>query len=319
MTDHVAIIGAGMAGLAAARLLDAAGVACTIFDKSRGVGGRMSTRRVDGFQFDHGAQYFTARSERFASLVADWLAAGCVAEWLPGTFVGTPGMTGPARLMAERLDAKLACEIKGLRRERDGWRLLIEEGFAPCPPNGAFGAVILALPAPQIASILGDLAACFPDLGRVRYAPCWALMLAYAQQSGLSWTHWRADGDDLAWIARDATKLGRSREFETFVVHAGADWSARNLELSRGEAAADLLALFRRQTGVAGEPIFAAAHRWRFALVQETASAPFLWDESARIGACGDWCVGPRVESAFESGEAMARAYLGTLETCRVS
>jgi renalase len=319
MTDHVAIIGAGMAGLAAARLLDEAGVACTIFDKSRGVGGRMSTRRVDGLQFDHGAQYFTARNDRFARLVEGWRSAASVAEWLPGTFVGTPGMTGPARRMAESLEVNLACEITRLRRGRDGWSLFAGDNLVAFPRNGAFDTVILALPAPQIASILESCAVTFPELARVRYAPCWALMLAYAQRSGLSWTHRRADGDDLAWIARDATKPGRPSESETFVVHAGADWSNRNLELSREEAAADLLALFRRQTGVAGEPFFAAAHRWRFALVQETAGAPFLWDDTARIGACGDWCLGPRVEAAFESGEAMARACLSSLENSRVS
>jgi predicted NAD/FAD-dependent oxidoreductase len=70
MTVAVAIVGTGIAGLAAARYLRERGIACTLFDKSRGLGGRMATRRVDTLHFDHGAQFFTARSARFASLVA---------------------------------------------------------------------------------------------------------------------------------------------------------------------------------------------------------------------------------------------------------
>ena len=84
MTKRVAIIGAGMAGLAAARLLREAGASCTIFDKSRGLGGRMATRRTGDFSFDHGAQYFTARGPRFRALVDDWSAAGHAAGWYGG-------------------------------------------------------------------------------------------------------------------------------------------------------------------------------------------------------------------------------------------
>ncbi len=87
MSVSVAVIGAGMAGLAAARILSEAGVRCTLFDKSRGVGGRMSTRRAGDLQFDHGAQYFSAKGNRFQSLWALG-ATGVAAEWFPGAFVG---------------------------------------------------------------------------------------------------------------------------------------------------------------------------------------------------------------------------------------
>lgn len=310
MTGHVAIIGAGVAGLSAARLLREAGVPCTLFDKSRGLGGRMATRRAGEFQFDHGAQYFTAKGARFASVVSGWREAGCAAEWFEGAYVGAPGMTAPARALADGLDVVASFEVKGLRAGHDGWSLLGASGAAGRSGEGPFEAVLLALPAPQISPILASAGLSFAALANIRYAPCWAAMLAYAARIDLPWTHVSDAHPDLPWIARNATKPMRGGPHETFVVHAGADWSARHLELAQDEALARLLPLFREATGIEDEPAYATAHRWRYALVQETAGAPCLWNEAARVGACGDWCLGPRVECAFESGESMARLYL---------
>lgn len=313
MPVSVAIIGAGIAGVAAARILGEAGIVCTLFDKSRGVGGRMATRRAGDLQFDHGAQYFSAKGERFLSLVGAWRKGGLAAEWFAGAFVGTPGMTAPARALGFDLEVVTSCEVKALRRSADGWTLFTAEGAVEHPANGVFAAVLLALPAPQIEPILSSAALRFEALESVVYAPCWALMLAYEKRIDLPWTHLRTEGGDIPWIARNATKPGRGGDLETFVVHAGPDWSKRYLEKTPDEAAALLLAEFSKMAGVTGEPMFVAAHRWRFALVETGAGAPFLWNDAARVGACGDWCIGPRVEAAFDSGEAMGRACIAAL------
>lgn len=313
----MAIIGAGIAGLAFARQLHANNIACTIFDKSRGVGGRMSTRRADDLHFDHGAQYFSVRGERFSQLVAEWQAAGCAEEWIEGAFVGAPGMTAPAQGLAAGLDIVTGCEVRALRSGSDGWSVLTADSPAGASSTLRFSSVVFALPAPQIAPILATAGLSFPEIANVRYSRCWALMLAFRGRSDLPWTHLRTEGGDLPWIARNSSKPMRHGNAETFVVHAGPDWSARNLECSPEEAAAKLLPLFRTVTGIHAEPIFAKAHRWRFALVQQTAGADCLWNEDAQVGACGDWCLGPRVESAFDSGEAMARTYLARRESSR--
>jgi renalase len=118
----------------------------------------------------------------------------------------------------------------------------------------------------------------------------------------------------IAWIARDSRKPGR-RNAETFVIHASPDWSRAHLEWHADAVASAMLARFREIIGVSTEPSFSAAHRWRYALVEQAAGLAFLWDERARIGACGDWCLGPRVEAAFESGDALADAVVQSLET----
>jgi predicted NAD/FAD-dependent oxidoreductase len=78
----VAVIGSGLSGLSCERTLADHGFTVTVFEKSRGVGGRMATRRAeDNLSFDHGAQYFTARDSRFKRYVDSWLHDAIVAPW----------------------------------------------------------------------------------------------------------------------------------------------------------------------------------------------------------------------------------------------
>jgi renalase len=313
MSNHVAIVGAGMAGLAAARQLARSGIGVTVMDKSRGVGGRMSTCLVDGLQFDHGAQYFTARGDRFRAVVEQWRAAGHVDEWFDGGFVGTPGMTAPLRAMAAAHVIVGGCEVTALRRDERGWSVDAADGLVETPGNGRFSAVILAVPAPQAVPLAASSGVALPELETARYAPCWALMLGFSAPPGLCGDRVRPDDDVIGWIARDASKPGRKTETETVVVHAAPEWSRRNLERSADAVAHDILMRFRELTGIRAAPCFSAAHRWRHALVERAAGPAFLWHEGARLGACGDWCLGPRVEAAFDSGEALAHAVLATL------
>jgi predicted NAD/FAD-dependent oxidoreductase len=307
MTHRIAIVGAGVAGLAAARVLAGQGFDVTLFDKSRGVGGRMATRRADGLQFDHGAQYFTARGERFRAQAELWALDGRAAEWAPGWFVGTAAMTAPARALAEGLAVTQGRTVSALRRGPDGWSL---SGRGPDGDalDGPFAAVVLATPAPQAVPIAASAGLGWPGMQSARYAPCWALLLAFDAPIGLAAASLRPDDDVLAWIARDSTKPGRPLGAETLVAHATPAWSRAHLEDAPETVQAALLARVRQLTGLGATPRYAAAHRWRYALVDRPAGEPFLWDSGARVGACGDWCIGPRIEAAFDSGEALAFA-----------
>jgi renalase len=313
MADEVAVIGAGMAGLAAARRLRAAGIAGTLFDKSRGPGGRMATRRVDGLQFDHGAQYVTARGPGFRDLVAGWTAAGQAAEWFDGAFVGTPGMSAPMRTMLDGVTVVAGCPVSAVEPGPGGWTVRTADGPVDHAANGTFAAVVVAVPAPQAVPLVATAGVRFAELAAVRYAPCWALMLAFDAPVPLDCDHLRIDEGDIAWIARNSAKPGRDPGRETIVVHAAPDWSRRHLEWSADRVAAELLARFRDLTGSVEEPGFASAHRWRYALVEAAAGAPCLWDGERRLAACGDWCLGPRVEAAFDSGVAAADAVIAAL------
>jgi len=314
MTKRIAIIGAGMAGLAAARLLRDHGLTCTVFEKSRGLGGRMATRRTQDLTFDHGAQYFTARGERFRALVAQWQEQGDVARWLPDGFVGTPSMTAPARALAMGCETILDYEVKALGRAPAGWSLHAGESDLV---HSDFDAVLLAIPAPQAIALLASADIVFSPLAQARYAPCLALMLAFDGDVDFDETHRRYDDGAIAWIARDSSKPGRASPAQTFVVHAGPEWSKAHLDETPQAILEQLLPQALDLIGARRAPFYATAHRWRYALVEQTAGVACVWDDQANIGACGDYCLGPRVEAAFESGEALAKAVLISLQAER--
>ncbi len=310
----VAIIGAGVAGLAAARLLTASGVACTLFDKSRGLGGRLATRRVGALEFDHGAQFFTARGARFAALVEAWRSAGLAAEWFDGAFVGVPRMTAVAHALAEPHTVMTSRHVSRLERGGAGWTVHDDGGPIQTPFNGRFAAVILALPAPQAGPLAATAGVTFDALGEAVYAPCWTLMLAFDRTIDLPGLPLRPDGGPAAWIAGAAAKPGRDPRSGTVVLQASGAWSRHHLEQPADTVVRDLTEAFAAATGIGAAPTFAAAHRWRYALVESAVGRPCLWNPGERIGACGDWALGPRVECAFDSGEALARAVLVSLE-----
>ena len=179
---QIAIVGAGMAGLSCATRLAALGHDVALFDKGRGPGGRMATRRVEAdgtmLRFDHGAQYFTARDPRFVEQVARWEREGVVARWDAAgadAWVGTPAMNAPIKAMAGRHDVQFGTRIEQLLRDGDGWQLDGEGA-----PDRRFDAVVVALPAEQAGPLLQQHASAMGDLAdATRSAPCWTIMAAF--------------------------------------------------------------------------------------------------------------------------------------------
>jgi len=309
----VAIVGAGIAGLAAAKELRAAGIEPTVFEKSCGLGGRMATRRAGDYQFDHGAQYFTAKGERFRAVVADWRATGSTGLWGDDRHVGTPGMVAPARALAGDLDVLHGFQVSALLRAGTGDWMIRSSDPADVAATGPFDAVILALPAPQAAPFVTPTGVALDGLADVRMAPCWALLIGAGLRPHLPGGALRPDDPVIGWIADNTSKPERSAYGCSLVVHATPAWSRANLELAPEAAAAVLLEHARKLVEIDASPSYLVAHRWRFALVEQAAGVPCVWNADARLGACGDWCIGPRVEAAFDSGEAMARVVLETL------
>jgi len=305
----IAIVGAGIAGLAAAHRLKEAGIDCTVIEKSRGPGGRMATRRVDGLQFDHGAQYFTARGTRFQSRVTEWQSQGAVAQWMPGRWVGTPRMTAPARSLAEGLPVIKGCRITGLEGESGRWSLTADPRSDALAQRASFDAVIVAIPAPQAIPLVASAGVRFPELERVRYAPCVTLMLAFERSTDVRDRALAPANGPVAWIARNGTKPGRTGSLETLVAHATPEWSRRHIDADPDTTAKALLEALRPHIGDT-RPVFQSVHRWLYARVEQPAGVPFLWDPLRKVGACGDWAGGPRVEAAFDSGDALATAVI---------
>lgn len=322
----IAIIGAGLAGLSAAATLKASGADVRLFDKGRGAGGRMSTRRAETpmgeLRWDYGAQYFTARDAAFAGAIEDWVRAGVAAQWhgdfrvidavgQPAAplkdvprYVGAPSMNAILKYMADAHDVTWGRRVSRIERQSAHSQLIFEDGST----EGPCEAVIVAVPAEQAVDLL-DVPA--PEMAaaaaNIISAPCWAAMLAFDAPTNIEFDGAKIASGPLAWIARNSAKPGRSGG-ETWVLHASPDWSRAHLEQDKDETIETLVAAFAELTG-AKAPVFASAHRWRYAQV-EAPVGRVLWAPEAGIGACGDWCLGGKIEAAWLSGKMLAEEIL---------
>lgn len=201
----VAVIGAGIAGLACARRLAQAGLRPVLFDKGYGIGGRVATRRVEGLQYGHGAQYVTARGEGLATVLRDLETPSAAALGADGSgrgrMVGVPGMSALAKAMGAGLDVRLSAQVMAIRPAEDGWRLRVGDA------ERRAARVVVTAPAPQAAGLLGLDHPLAAALAGVRLDPCLTLMATVRAPARFVT---RDDPDDpLAWIAQDSGKPGR--------------------------------------------------------------------------------------------------------------
>jgi predicted NAD/FAD-dependent oxidoreductase len=303
----IIIIGSGMAGLACARRLADAGLAPIVLDKGRGIGGRVATRRAGDLQFDHGAQYVNAHSAEFATV----LAGLSVAPWQDGTgkthSVGVPGMSAIPKALGAGLDIRQGKQVTRLQKDGGGMLLHLTDDSLSA------ARVVVTVPAPQVAGILGADHPLVADLSPVRYAPCLTLMAGVIGDAPFVT---RKDADDpLSWIAQDSAKPDRPKGAATcWVAQAGEAFSMAHLEKTPEEMAALMLPPLCDRLGVTpGQVIHAAAHRWRYARVTQALGQPFLHGPDATLYLGGDWCLGPRVEAAWTSGTAIADDILARL------
>jgi renalase len=318
---RIAVVGAGMAGLACARELARADAKVCVFERARGLGGRLATRRLGDLAFDQGAQFVTARGRSFLRYAQAAVRAGVLDAWRPRLmeddrswpapiedwWIGTPGMSALVRPLARNLEIQTGVSVRELVPGQRGWELQTDSGRQ----NEVFRAVAVAIPAPQAATLLGPHGRAFRHVAEVRMAPCWTGMFAFEQPLDVGAEARRWTQGPIAWAASDASKPGRLRRPQCWVVHASSSWSRAHLDVHAQEAAQLLLHAFAQALGrPLPAPVHAAAHRWRDALVEQPLGMPCVIDDEISAGACGDWCIAPRVEAAYESGRALAYSIL---------
>ena len=315
------VVGAGVAGLRAARTLTDAGVQVLVLEKSRGFGGRAATKRLHDLRVDSGAQYFTARDARFRRQIEAWqqLEGSGLELWTQGFHTlsaeglaapekGHPryafrgGMNTLGKLLAEGLEVQHSTTVKSLLRATDGWQIRLEGGKLYTAER-----VLLNVPAPQ-ALALGQFSnETRNHLNRVEFAPCLALMAEYAEAAP-EWSGIvvKDDTNPLSWLANDTSKRDTT-EPTVLVLHANPTFSQKHLETP--EAAMPEMLRVAASLGFT-DPHWAELHRWRYAKATSPYGETYL-RENDSLFFCGDWCGGAKVEDAYLSGLEVAEAMLG--------
>ncbi len=329
----VAIVGAGISGLACAMLLSENGFKVTVFDKGRHPGGRLASRDRDDNSFDYGAQYFTARDSRFKEFLlqlvhlkkaSEWsgkfakLKNGCLAEEILSEprYVGVPAMRSIADVMASKIDNEIECltlhRVSSVSRQDDKWLLTgtaQNESGETLFSRGDFDFLVLSLPPEQAAAL-------YPHnkLNDIKLRPCIALLLAFNSRVNLLFDGISLDDKIISWVARDSNKPGRPKG-ERWVIHSSADWSEEHFQESKDDIESLLTERFATIFDIdIPDKVFSKIHKWRYALPVSSLDWQCIYDQNLSLAYCGDWCVSARVESAFLSGISVAEEMIKTAQ-----
>ncbi|WP_048308004.1 NAD(P)/FAD-dependent oxidoreductase [Halomonas sp. PR-M31] len=338
--SRFAVIGGGISGLACARALIRHGRQVRLFEKSRGPGGRLASRRTPSATFDLGAQYFTARSPEFQRELEAWQQANVIAPWPQSVWVcddgdwhrkqddhirwvGTPRMSALTRHLSQDLDLHTQCRIEHLHREESIWWLQDDQGLR----HGPFTQIILAIPSPQAQPLLAPHSQILSEACQcVEMSPCWTAYALFEaplpplETSASQWQTAFMNGGPLRFVARNDSKPGRGEQGESLSLLATAEWSQKHLERDADWVATQLLAAFaeRYPVPLPGTKLL-DAHRWRFS---QPASAPSVktdtqdfQTDSCGLALCGDAMSAGRIENAWLSGHHLGNHLSTSLET----
>ncbi len=313
----IAIIGAGLSGLVLAHRLHTQHEVL-LFEKSRGVGGRMATRRAMPFQFDHGAQFFKVRSSSFQKFLDPLISAGVVAPWqgrfaefvgaqqtasrlwhdAPCHYVGVPGMNAIGKHLAQHLQVRTQTHIDSATYDH-GWYLYDQNQGR----YGPFDWVVTTAPAPQSLALLPKTFAHRDAMTAITMLPCFSLMLGHHQPLSLDFEAALVKEADISWISINSSKPGRSAH-PTLLVHATNRWAAQHFDADRAWVQSHLLAELHRVTaGCLPDHDHIALHGWRYANMAKASGPRSFIDPHLQWAACGDWCIQGRIEAAFLSAQ----------------
>jgi len=321
----IAIIGAGMAGLTCAQQLYQAGYRVVVLEKSRGVGGRVATRRIQGTPVDHGVPFLEAKGKLSQQLIETLCDRGILHRWMDNQdeaecssprYIAPTGMTAIAKYLAQGLDIRFSCRVCAIAPTREQTWQITYHTPEETDNNLTAAAVVMAIPAPQALTLLEPLEKEFPSnllesLQAVEFNPCLSVMAGYSslQHPPLTSSSINCLPDDnLAWIGLDSSKRSNLTS-PIYVLHSTAQFAQHYLEAPNLQEAGQRLLAHGAQLLVPGlkSPDWFQVHRWRYAFVRTPAEQDCLATTTPLpLVSCGDWCGNTLIESAMKSGFAAA-------------
>ena len=339
--QEVLIIGTGISATALANSL-AGKARITLIEKSRGFGGRMATRRREGFEFDHGAQYFTARSAFFQQFLAQPLERGTVAEWQPRLttlevghppykrewfephYVATPSMNSlckeSLKALEDRVEIVLGTEVGVIEKVDNGdatcrWRVFGKQLDTPKEVLGEFDWILSTAPSAQTEALFANTE--FNQLERLddaAHLPCFSLMLGLDASTEFNFDLAMVKESPVALIVLNASKPQRSAS-QSLLIHSDNHWARANFEVDRMLIQQQLIDETCSLLDLdAASIMHTDLHGWRYAKTETAADEDFLLDGERQLAACGDWCLGGRIEDAFLSGHRLGKTLAELLD-----
>lgn len=321
----VAVIGAGLSGLLMAKALSAK-ASISVFEKARGVSGRLSTRRAQHFQFDHGAPCFNVKNDSFKQLLKPLLREGLIKPWAPRMahfhegsvvvkkvsddsctrYVAVPGMNALCKYLSQALTVHLNTQVSRIARNANKWSLFDEKGDS----LGRFDWVISSIPAQQAAVLLPNSLSFYDELASVDMKACFAVLLGFNVPPKLAFDAAILQNEMIHWVSVDSSKPGRPSSF-SMVLHSNHEWTRQCIDSPKENILSTLLI---KASELMDIDLLTATHQslhlWRYAQAISPSTQSYFLDKAKQIGVCGDWCLRSDVESAFLSSQALSSIIL---------
>jgi len=327
LKKRIAIIGAGISGLTLARSLEKDSDV-VVFEKARGVSGRMSTRFAAPFFFDHGAQFFTARTQRFKDFLQPYILSGTIKEWagkiitleagkkitksmwFEPHFVASPNMNSLCKKIAEGMNVQLNCEIVSICKENADWYLMDQAGHT----LGTFDWVISTAPPAQTTHLFErDLPFSAP-VRSIKMNACFSLMIGFTNPWKKHWIAANVRNSPVRWIAINSTKPDRVSDLTAIVVHSNNAWAESHKEDDLKSVEMTLLKEFESLTDMeSNKAAHISIHRWKYAMYDGSESLEFYLDAEKQMAATGDWAAASRIEEAWSNADRLASRILTSI------
>lgn len=318
---RIAIIGAGVSGLSCASLLTNQDYQVTVYEKSRGSGGRLSSKKVNDSSWDMGAQFISANSAEFSETLKSWEEKGWITEWQEHPwvinkagmqpspdnktrYVGLPRMTGLSRqLLSQVHEFMPTTRIVDAQFSDGQWQLRSENDTL----FSGYDGLIISAPPEQTLALIPDSSHLKSDIEHCAMLPCWTLLLSFEKRIETDLNMAFVKDSPIGWIARNNSKPGRHQE-ESWVIQASHAWSKAHQDADKNQVLAELKdAFFKLLNSQAIAHNEEWIHRWLYAIPDATSKVGAYYDASHNLAICGDWCQQGSVEGAWISGQKAAQ------------
>lgn len=305
------IVGAGIAGANCAGTLAAAGWEVDAFDKARGAGGRLSTRRMEPGWATLGTPFISARRDPFRSQLREWVRQ----DWL----APIRGNIWQGRATVSWTQAQLQNHYRPLiepsqivRQMLGAARLHTQTRIAALQPRtlilengqtlGNYDCIICSVPTPQAIPMLDALPRLRERLGAVRYRPIWSFLMRLENSPAADIIKFDDHLLNLAVRQTDSSDL--------WAVYSSHEFAETYLEVSAEEASTRAASALMGLLGLPWPVEVEASHRWRYALPENAVGGFWLGDPENRVVLIGDGIAGAGVERAWESGLRLAQSLI---------
>lgn len=314
----IGIIGTGLSGITAAFYLKDY-FQVYLFDKSRGVGGRIATRRSETCEFDHGAPFFSATSDAFNQFLQPLMKSKHVSPWTmksiqletqkiqqENVFVGTPSMNHMMKYFKRHLNIKTHVAISKIKRENEKWHFFDDKN----QHMGDFDWVISTAPAEQTKAIIP------PHISFYNHLKSYSMhgnVVTMVQANNIQHFNF-----DVAYSAHKRIKKiivnsakPHRKNITSLVIHANDSYSTDIINQISSIDPTHVPKDLDQLIGLNPNHInHIQSHTWRYARTVKKQDTRCLLDQSERIGVCGDWLIESEVEKAYDSGYTLAMKIL---------